>query len=538
MKIACESCGTKYAIADDKVRGKVFKIRCKKCQSVIVVRGTEGEDGRTTPVSHEMSMTPPPQAEPFLAAELGAPIAGSAAFPAAAPAGGGAVWHLAIGNDQKGPFTAAEVKERSRRGEINGETFIWREGQADWKPLSDVPEFADVASQGRDRSAELFGRVDEGPTGGELKIGQGVVSSEMPVGLAAGGSMFGEADQAGAEEAPEMTGARHDTSVLFSLTNLTSMAGPGKAAPAAAKPSAPARTEGSGLIDIRKMAAGLPVHGGSAADDMAAIGAFSPTVAAPVLLPMMPSGPPKWLWPVVGLGGAIVLGMIVLIVILATKKDTVVVQAPPPAVPAVPGATAAPPATPSPETGAPAKPEAATAPATTAAGATQEPSRDRSPSKRSTSERGRTRREEPSSPSPAPAVAPTSKPAKKGGGDSLDELLSGATGGRDTSTKSGGGGPTSDPTEVLPENLSRQQIQTGMSGIRPRVQACNQQYRVPGTVNVDITISRAGRIQSASVSGRFAGTPTGSCVEKAVKAATFPKFSGAPISISYPFVMN
>ena len=40
MKIVCDSCGTKYSISDDKVRGKVFKIRCKKCSHIIVVRGT------------------------------------------------------------------------------------------------------------------------------------------------------------------------------------------------------------------------------------------------------------------------------------------------------------------------------------------------------------------------------------------------------------------------------------------------------------------------------------------------------------------
>ena len=39
MKIICDSCGTKYSISDDKVRGKVFKIRCKKCSHIIVVKG-------------------------------------------------------------------------------------------------------------------------------------------------------------------------------------------------------------------------------------------------------------------------------------------------------------------------------------------------------------------------------------------------------------------------------------------------------------------------------------------------------------------
>ena len=39
MKIVCDNCGAKYSIADEKVAGKVFKIRCKKCTHVIVVRG-------------------------------------------------------------------------------------------------------------------------------------------------------------------------------------------------------------------------------------------------------------------------------------------------------------------------------------------------------------------------------------------------------------------------------------------------------------------------------------------------------------------
>ena len=43
MKIVCDNCATKYSIADEKVRGKVFKIRCKKCSHIIVVRG--GADG-------------------------------------------------------------------------------------------------------------------------------------------------------------------------------------------------------------------------------------------------------------------------------------------------------------------------------------------------------------------------------------------------------------------------------------------------------------------------------------------------------------
>ncbi len=41
MKVTCQSCQAKYTIADEKVRGKVAKIRCKKCGTTIIVNGTD-----------------------------------------------------------------------------------------------------------------------------------------------------------------------------------------------------------------------------------------------------------------------------------------------------------------------------------------------------------------------------------------------------------------------------------------------------------------------------------------------------------------
>ena len=77
-----------------------------------------------------------------------------------------------------------------------------------------------------------------------------------------------------------------------------------------------------------------------------------------------------------------------------------------------------------------------------------------------------------------------------------------------------------------------------MGTVRGRVQACNDKYKVPGTVNVKITISPGGSVTGASVTGKFAGTPTGSCVESAVKSARFKKFDGAPVNVNYPFAFR
>ena len=38
MKFSCERCQTRYSIGDEKVKGKVLKIRCKTCGNIIVVR--------------------------------------------------------------------------------------------------------------------------------------------------------------------------------------------------------------------------------------------------------------------------------------------------------------------------------------------------------------------------------------------------------------------------------------------------------------------------------------------------------------------
>ena len=38
MKFHCDQCKTKYSISDDRVRGKILKIRCKSCGAVITVR--------------------------------------------------------------------------------------------------------------------------------------------------------------------------------------------------------------------------------------------------------------------------------------------------------------------------------------------------------------------------------------------------------------------------------------------------------------------------------------------------------------------
>src|SRR5215471_12473397 len=126
MKIVCDSCGTKYSISDDKVRGKAFKIRCKKCSHIIVVRSTAA----SMPVAEGSSSA---QALPI--------TEGSGLT---TPASSDNAWHIVVEGEQVGPLSASDVRARLSRGEITGETFIWREGLADWQKISSVAEFEDA----------------------------------------------------------------------------------------------------------------------------------------------------------------------------------------------------------------------------------------------------------------------------------------------------------------------------------------------------------------------------------------------------------
>ena len=63
MKFVCDRCQTKYSIADDKVRGKILKVRCKSCANIITVR-EEGARKPSSPASRSGVPPPPPVRRP------------------------------------------------------------------------------------------------------------------------------------------------------------------------------------------------------------------------------------------------------------------------------------------------------------------------------------------------------------------------------------------------------------------------------------------------------------------------------------------
>jgi hypothetical protein len=263
---------------------------------------------------------------------------------------------------------------------------------------------------------------------------------------------------------------------------------------------------------------------------------FSPV--APVLLPMGSSGPPKWVYPVL-----FVLAIGIVALGFGIYK---VVAVPPPAPPAPPQIVVAPLAPPA-QRAAPAPSSGVAAPAEPAkAGATEaKPSEDKGTTERKKpiGKGGRTtgKGSSETAPSakgdkPAPeTAAPPPAPAKpRGRGGSIDDLLT------QVGTAKGGGEepkPRKPPptTAALPA-LSQSDIVSAMKAVQPRVKECYNQYKVPGIANVSISVAKGGRLASATVTGKFAGTPSGTCVEAAAKTAKFPPCEA--MSFPWPFQLH
>ena len=73
-----------------------------------------------------------------------------------------------------------------------------------------------------------------------------------------------------------------------------------------------------------------------------------------------------------------------------------------------------------------------------------------------------------------------------------------------------------------------------LGGVTDAVQACGNGERGEATVAL-VVAGDSGRVTGANVSGVFAGTPIGSCIARAARAATFPRFTRPTFTLNYPF---
>jgi|SRR5580704_1526323 predicted Zn finger-like uncharacterized protein len=521
MKITCQACQSKYTIADDKVLGKVVKIRCKKCGGTIFVNGSDGTTTTGSDADHE-------------------PLS---RYRAEGPAEG---WTVNVAEGDQRTMTDEQVVAAFQAGSIDGETFLWKEGMSDWVPLREVRELFQASTGGgaaakgaafpqtSAASAPVQSpRQDAGASGGSNGSAgafPAAAAARRAGGRGAGVDLFGGVAQAGGETdvvtsapakipqaheaAQTATGARNESSVLFSLSALTNKS------TSDPPPRAPGE-EASGLIDIRQLSAQLGIEDKkqSRVDDIMNLtggGAFSPTLMAPTLsAPAFDAYAPDsvaggGLAPPQGRNKGVILlavgaGACVLVAAIggayawmhgkqSTEADTPTSSASSVEVAVVPSASAAPPlgaGTGTPSTASSAAPAPSAAPS---------PEANEKPAAAETKNAANPPAKEPTSaPAPRAAAAPA--------------------------------------LEAGPFNMGEARARLGAAAAAAA--GCKKANGPTGTGRVVVLFAPSGATQSATVSGPpFEGTPTGACVAARFRAVRVPAFSGSPFSVSKSFNIN
>jgi predicted Zn finger-like uncharacterized protein len=194
MRFECDSCHAKYKISDEKVRGRVVRFPCRKCEHKILIDGRAGDPDVTvpagaaygfdevtrtsepastfgheaatsrarrpsSPVRRRPSSMPPrrPSAVSRRLSSASAPAASSTAastalagqhpglappVPVTAPAGQADVpeWHVSINDVPVGPIRLEEMAHKIDASAVSEYTLVWREGFDEWRPLATVPK--------------------------------------------------------------------------------------------------------------------------------------------------------------------------------------------------------------------------------------------------------------------------------------------------------------------------------------------------------------------------------------------------------------
>ncbi|HZL20948.1 MAG TPA: AgmX/PglI C-terminal domain-containing protein [Polyangia bacterium] len=185
MKFVCDRCQTKYSIADEKVRGKILKVRCKACTNIITVREepAAGAVARRAPSGAAPTVVEPsarPRALSGAAPTVVEPMSKVMAAMAPAPKSPAPPppprqppprteeppqWYMALDGNRTGPFTRKNLLDKISPLSADADLHIWTEQLGSWKPPREVPDIsAELALRRRPPGPPPFPGAPRRPT--------------------------------------------------------------------------------------------------------------------------------------------------------------------------------------------------------------------------------------------------------------------------------------------------------------------------------------------------------------------------------------
>ncbi|HEX7701514.1 MAG TPA: GYF domain-containing protein [Kofleriaceae bacterium] len=166
MKFLCDRCKTRYSIGDDRVRGKILKIRCKNCANVITVReGMTADDVAASDRNRPTTAAPLNDPAPANGA-LASAFANQLTKP---PPALEEEWYVSIDGEQSGPYSLSDAQRWIANKAYDADVHCWSEGFDDWLPVDKVSHFRGLrkkpAPVPAPTSPPPFPRVAPGRTG-------------------------------------------------------------------------------------------------------------------------------------------------------------------------------------------------------------------------------------------------------------------------------------------------------------------------------------------------------------------------------------
>lgn len=525
MKINCPSCGAKYTIADDRVRRRKVKVRCKSCSTPIVVDGTEVPAAEAS----TEAASPTPEA------------AGAEAAPQAAGTGSDEMWSVNLSDTEQRDMTFSQIVAGWQTGEIPDDAFVWKEGMADWAPILEAPELKPhlppraVPPLGQRLSSPDGRRADVRPQETADLFGNVATAGSEEEQIATSAPMAGESSYV--DHKP--TGARNENSVLFSLDSLKAGMAPQGPVPAASAPRHVDSNDPFGMGGGTSLGSG-PLFG--AGSNQALLLTPPPPEPEPpkafTAAPGAAGGGKAKLIAAIATGAALLMAVALVISLTGHSDDQEIAQAKAESTQDEKGDKAS-------------KSDKEKASDSEKTGEKEEAAPDKEAKADEKDSQGSQEKSDDTSKNADKGKDGNGKKQASASTTSSHDSSSkstGSTSSTTSSTSSGSGSKTSSSTaSTAPKvtvkakpstgvaNFNKAAARTALANAAAAAPSCRRPGGPTGGGRALVTFAPSGRVTTATVTGAFAGTSVGGCIASLFRKARVPAFDGGAVTVSKSF---